>query len=357
MPPDCSFAPNGDWINFERPAAAMLELTVPPSEAGSRLDRFLAGELSHLSRARVQALIRDGHVLLNQRAAKPSEAVRSADVVSWEEPPVVETALVAQAMDLSVLYEDDDLLVLDKAAGTVTHPGAGNDDGTLVNALLAHCPNLSGIGGERRPGIVHRLDKDTSGCLVVAKNDVAHRALAEQFAGRTTRKIYLALVRGVPRQGSGTIDAAIDRHPIHRQRMTVVRRGEGRPAKTDYRVIRSFTLRKTFTKESDITARPYIVEAAPISGQQVGAEMVSLVECRLHTGRTHQIRVHLKHLGYPILGDTLYGGHGGFARQLLHAWKLGFVHPSTGKECEFTAPLPLDFLAFGISPDEPSSPA
>ncbi len=306
--------------------AAMSELTVPQTASGNRLDRFLADALAHLSRARVQALIREGHVRLNHRPAKPSESVRPADVVSWEEPPPAETALVPEAMDLPMLYEDDDLLVINKPAGLVTHPAPGNEAGTLVNALLAHCPTLSGIGGERRPGIVHRLDKDTTGCLVVAKNDLAHRALAAQFAGRTTRKTYLALVRGVPVPASGTIDAPVGRHPVHRKKMAVVALPRGRSARTDYRVRQRLR-----------------TDAGP----------TSLVECRLHTGRTHQLRVHLKHLGHPILGDVLYGGLRPPARQMLHAWKLAFQHPRTGQEREFQAPLPADFLAFGLDSDQP----
>jgi 23S rRNA pseudouridine1911/1915/1917 synthase len=308
----------------------MLEVTVPPIEAGNRLDRFLARELGHLSRSRVQALIRDGHVRLNQRAAKPSESLRPADVISWEEPPVAETALCAEQIDLAMLYEDDDLLVLNKAAGMVTHPAPGNEAGTLVNALLAHCPALSGIGGERRPGIVHRLDKDTTGCLVVAKHDRAHRGLAAQFAARSTQKTYLALVQGVPRSAQGTIEAPIGRHPIQRKKMGVVPPPRGRLARTDYLVRRSLP---QATTRSTVT--------------------VSLLECRLHTGRTHQIRVHLKHLGYPILGDTLYGGSAQWPRPLLHAWKLGFTHPCTGHPLEFLAPLPADFLAFGLDPLSP----
>ncbi len=227
---------------------AMLELTVPAEAAGHRLDRFLADALAHLSRSRVQALIRGGHVRLNRRPiSKPAESLRPADVVAWEEPPVVETTLAAEAIGLAVLHEDDDLLVIDKAAGMVTHPAPGNDAGTLVNALLAHCPTLSGIGGERRPGIVHRLDKDTSGCLVVAKNDFAHRALAAQFAARTTVKHYLALVRGVPRIAAGTIDAPIGRHPVHRKKMAVTDAFNGRAARTDYRVIRALPTPRRIT--------------------------------------------------------------------------------------------------------------
>ena len=329
----------------------MLELTVPPTEAGNRLDRFLAGELTHLSRSRVQALIRDGHVRLNQRTAKPSESLRPADVISWEEPPAVETALVAEAIGLAVLYEDDDLLVLDKAAGMVTHPAPGNPAGTLVNALLAHCPTLSGIGGERRPGIVHRLDKDTTGCLVVAKNDLAHRALAAQFAARTTQKTYLALVRGVPRPPTGTVDAPIGRHPVQRKKMAVVQPPRGRNARTDYRV------RRTLVQENDSSAPKYATvngyQTIDLTTHQARGDTVSLVECRIHTGRTHQIRVHLKHLGYPILGDPLYGGPREPGRPMLHAWKLGFLHPRTGQPMEFCAPLPAEFLAFGLDPAAP----
>ena len=325
---DCSLAAGTGWIIYlGEPISptSMLELTVPPEAAGHRLDHFLTGALAGLSRSRVQALIRGGHVHLNRRPiSKPSESLRVADVVAWEEPPVVETALVAEKLDLAILFEDDDLLVIDKAAGMVTHPAPGNDAGTLVNALLAHCPMLSGIGGERRPGIVHRLDKETSGCLVVAKNDFAHRALAAQFAARTTEKYYLALVRGVVRPTFGTIAAPIGRHPVHRKKMAVVPVPRGRIARTDYRVRR-----------------------------ELPGGAGSIVECRLHTGRTHQIRVHLKHLGYPILGDVLYGGPRPPARPMLHAWKLGFTHPRTGECRDFCAPLPADFLAYGLDPREP----
>ena len=332
----------------------MLELTVPPAAAGHRLDRFLADALAHLSRSRVQALIRDGHVHLNRRPAKPAESLRAADVVTWEEPAAKPTALVAEALELPILYEDDDLLVIDKPVGLVTHPAPGHEGGTLVNALLAHCPTLSGIGGEQRPGIVHRLDKDTSGCLVVAKNDLAHRGLSEQFAARTIHKAYLALVRGVPRPASGTIDQPIGRHPINRKKMAVVRLPRGRAARTDYRVRQTLVRQETVAEESAVTTRPYIAAVLPLTTQNAnGNEVVSLVECILHTGRTHQIRVHMKHLGYPILGDTLYGGSGSFARQMLHAWKLGFVHPRTGTKLEFRAPLPPDFLALGLDSVEP----
>jgi 23S rRNA pseudouridine1911/1915/1917 synthase len=309
----------------------MLQITVPAAEAGSRLDRFLAGSLAHLSRSRVQTLIREGHVRLNTRPAKPAEALRAEDIVSWEEPAAVPSRLTPEAADLAILHEDDDLLVLDKAPGMVTHPAPGNETHTLVHALLAHCTNLSGIGGERRPGIVHRLDKETSGCLVVAKNDFAHQALAAQFADRTTRKHYLAVVHGTPANAAGRIDANIDRHPVHRKKMAVVEPPRGRAACTD------FTVR------------------AVLAGSQPGQATASLLECRLHTGRTHQIRVHLQHLGHPVIGDAVYGRKGHVyrapaRRQLLHAWKLAFAHPRTGAEMEFRAPLPADFIAFGLDP-------
>src|SRR3954468_10405035 len=294
----------------------MIELQVTRERAGLRLDRFLALELPDFSRSRLQTLIEGGFVRLNSEIPRTRELVRTDDVVQLEVPALEKIEATAESIPLQILFEDDDLLVLNKAAGMVVHPGAGNQEHTLVNALLHHCTSLSGIGGKERPGIVHRLDKETSGCLVVAKNDAAHRELARQFAARTLKKIYLALVAGRLRTKSGVIDAPIERHPIHRQRMSVARSSRGRSAKTEYRVV------------------------------EMGAE-ISLVECTLHSGRTHQIRVHLHHLGHPVLGDKLYGPRlgKGFARQMLHAWKLGFTHPRTTEWIEFEAPLPDDFTA------------
>jgi len=293
----------------------MIELTVARERSGLRLDRFLALELTDFSRARLQTLIRGGFVRLNGKEPRPRDTVRANDLVELTEPELEKIEAQPEAMALEILFEDDDLLVLNKPAGVVMHPGAGHQQHTLVNALLAHCTNLSGIGGRERPGIVHRLDKETSGCLVVAKNDVTHRDLSKQFAARTMQKIYLALVFGIPRKSTGVIDLAIARHPVHRQRMSIARR-QGRAAKTEFRVLRS------------------------------GAE-ASLLECTLHSGRTHQIRVHLHHLAHPVLGDKLYGGkHAGtFSRQMLHAWKLAFRHPRTEEVMPFEAPLPLDFTA------------
>jgi 23S rRNA pseudouridine1911/1915/1917 synthase len=291
----------------------MIKLTVPGEQARQRLDRFLAQSLPAFSRARLQTLIRDEFVILNGKAARPRELLRAGDTVELREPEIEKVEAQPEQIKLDVIFEDDDLLVLNKPAGIVMHPGAGHQQHTLVNALLAHCQNLSGIGGKERPGIVHRLDKETSGALVVAKNDATHRDLSSQFAARTMTKIYLALVAGILRKKTGIIDKAIARHPVHRQRMSIARR-QGRSAKTEYRVIRS------------------------------GAD-ISLVECTLHSGRTHQIRVHLHHLGHPVLGDKLYGGKraGDYPRQMLHAWKLAFRHPRSGDEMSFEAPVPSDF--------------
>ncbi|MEP6936597.1 MAG: RluA family pseudouridine synthase [Chthoniobacterales bacterium] len=292
----------------------MRELHVAGIRSGWRLDRFLAAEVTELSRSRVQNLIRQGHVLLNGKQPRNRETLRSGDVIVVSVPSIEKLETAPEEIPLHILYEDEDLVVLNKPAGLVVHPGAGHQTHTLVNALLHHCTRLSGIGGKERPGIVHRLDKETSGCLVVAKNDVTHRGLSEQFAARTVEKVYLALVAGVPRKKAGVIDAPIGRHPIHRQRMQVSDSG-GRAARTEYRVLRS-------------------------------ADRLSLVECTLHSGRTHQIRVHFHHLGHPVLGDKLYAPKNAqrYPRQMLHATKLGFRHPQRGGQMQFEAPLPEDFV-------------
>jgi 23S rRNA pseudouridine1911/1915/1917 synthase len=289
----------------------MIQLTVPNEHAGWRLDRYLALALPQFSRSRLQTLIRSGDVQLQGKAARVRETVRAGDVVRLIEPPIQEIEDQAEQIPLEILFEDDDLLVLNKAPGLVVHPGAGNQTHTLVNALLHHCASLSGIGGKQRPGIVHRLDKETSGCLVVAKNDAAHSALARQFAEREVNKTYLALVAGIPKRSRGIIEVPIGRHPVHRKKMHVDLR-RGRAARTEYRVLQS-------------------------SGG------ISLVECVLHSGRTHQIRVHLHHLGHPVIGDSLYGKKNAAPRQMLHAWKLGFTHPRTKERLFFEAPIPPDF--------------
>ena len=290
-----------------------IELIAPKDAARLRLDQFLARELTQFSRSRLQQLIREKFVTVNGSPARPRDPVRAGDHVVVNEPPPEKIETQAEAIPLDVLYEDDDLIVINKPAGMVVHPGAGQRDHTLVNALLHHFPKLSGIGGKERPGIVHRLDKETSGCLVVAKTDATHRALSAQFEARTIEKIYLALVAGKLRRRTGTIEEKIGRHPVDRQRMSVTSK-RGRAAKTEYRVLSA-------------------------------SDEMSLLECKLHSGRTHQIRVHLHHLGNPVLGDKVYGARfaKAFPRQMLHAWKLGFQHPSTDEWKNFEAPLPSDF--------------
>ncbi len=296
------------------------EYTVAREAAGERLDRYLAAAAPILSRSRLQRLIEEGHITRNGAPSKAGARLRAGDRIVVQEPPPRATETQPEAIALSILHEDSDLLVIDKPAGMVVHPAAGNWDGTLVNALLHHCRDLSGIGGEKRPGIVHRLDKDTSGCLVVAKNDFAHERLAAQFAGRDVTKIYLALASGKFAQPSGTIAAAIARHPVQRKKMTVVTGERGRASRTSWRVLR-----------------------------EIGA--ATLVECTLHTGRTHQIRVHLQYLGHPLLGDEVYGRRAGFPRQMLHAWKLGFTHPRTSVAMSFLSPIPADFVEAGVPPN------
>jgi 23S rRNA pseudouridine1911/1915/1917 synthase len=289
------------------------QFTVTSMDGRLRLDRFLVRHAPEFSRARIQSFIRNGLVKLNEAAPRPSDTVRIGDRVVLIEPPVKSLDLQAEAIALSVLFEDGDLVVINKPAGISVHPGAGRNSGTLVNALLAHCRNLSGIGGKQRPGIVHRLDKGTSGCLLVAKNDAAHLDLSRQFAARTVEKIYLALVAGKLRRNSGSINAAIGRHRVHRTKMAIAREG-GREARTDFQVVRS-------------------------------GVAATLLKCRLHSGRTHQIRVHLQHIGHPILGDREYGGArtGNFPRPMLHAWKLAFDHPRTKARMHFEADVPADF--------------
>jgi 23S rRNA pseudouridine1911/1915/1917 synthase len=290
-----------------------MQLIVPKVSAWLRLDRFLAMELPQYSRSRFQQLIRDGFVRLNGKTARPRDILRADDVVDLTEPPPEKIDNQPEAIPLDILFEDDDLIVINKPAGLVVHPGAGHREHTLVNALLHHCSILSGIGGKERPGIVHRLDKDTSGCLVVAKNDESHRSLSIQFAERVVDKVYLALVSEKLRRSTGVIEEKIGRHRVHRQRMSVTSE-RGRAARTEYRVLRS-------------------------------SEQASLVECKLHSGRTHQIRVHLHHLGHPVLGDKVYAPKltGKIPRQMLHAWKLGFRHPRTAEWRTFEAPMPNDF--------------
>jgi len=279
-----------------------------------------------MSRAALQRLIDEGNLLLDNNRAKPSHKLRGSEEIRLTIPPPVSAVPVAEQIPLAVLYEDHDLIVVDKPSGMTVHPGAGTDSGTLVNALLGHCKDLSGIGGELRPGIVHRLDKDTSGVLVAAKNDIAHRGLAEQFAVHSTKRLYWALIYGSPKDDNGKIRSIIGRHPADRLKMSGNAR-HGKDALTNWRVLERFV-------------------------------SVSLLQLRLETGRTHQIRVHLTEAGMPLLGDRLYSDGGrlnnlkdsrlkGYItrmnRQALHAMTLGFLHPVTGKYLEFSTDPPEDF--------------
>lgn len=291
--------------------------TLTCNQSGLRLDQFIVAQLPSWSRARVQALLKSGAITLNGAPSKASTHLKVGDLVRVEEPKPMASSVEAEDIPLRVLFEDEHVIVIDKPPGLVVHPAAGNASGTLVNALLHHCTDLSGIGGVERPGIVHRLDKETSGCLVAAKNDSAHHSLVRQFSGRDVSKTYLALVAGRLKGKSGEINEPIGRHPVHRQKMAVVERG--RTARTGWRVL----------------------------GEVPGG---MLVECALHTGRTHQIRVHMKHLGHPVLGDEVYGKRGNFERQMLHAWKLAFHHPATNELMNFESPIPEDFVKAGVPP-------
>ncbi len=303
------------FATFGSAPPTRLSVRVPDSEAGRRMDIALAAAANGMSRSRATECIRSGNALLNGRPAKPSQSVCANDLIEWTPPEPGTTEALPEDIPLEILHEDADLLVLNKAPGMVVHPAAGNWSGTLVNALLHRPGPLSRSGDALRPGIVHRLDKGTSGCLVVARNDESHRELARQFAGREVLKLYLAIVRGVPARANGIIEAPIGRHPVQRKRMTV--RADGRAARTEYRVL-----------------------------ETSGA--TSLLECRLHTGRTHQVRVHCRHLGHPLVGDPLYGGPKGALRVMLHAWVLGFHHPRTKNWMEFEAPMPDDFRQSGF---------
>lgn len=300
----------------------LLTLTVAPEHAGQRLDAYLAAN-TDLTRSAAVRLIEEGQITLCGKPANKKDKVKSGDTitVTWPEPEPDEA--IPQDIPLDIIYEDDDILVVNKPTGMVVHPAAGNPDGTLVNAILYHCgDSLSGIGGVIRPGIVHRIDKDTSGLLVVAKNDAAHLALSDQLKVHRVRRVYHAITIGNLREDEGTVDAPIGRHPTDRKKMAVLRAPDAhaRDAVTHYRVLERF---------------PGLCH----------------VECRLETGRTHQIRVHMSSLGHPLLGDPVYGGanhrfcethstliHG----QCLHAAELSLIHPTSGEEMTFTCPLPDD---------------
>ena len=279
-----------------------------------RLDRYLAQHLGQLTRSRLHSLISEGHVLLNGGVAKPAQQVRAGDAITVTAPPPRAISMAAESIPVPVVFQDSDIVVVDKPAGLAVHPGPGHPGGTLVNAVLALCPGIEGVGGALRPGIVHRLDMDTSGLMVVAKNDAAHHHLSEALKSRRVAKRYLALAEGPVPHREGIIEAPIGRHPRNRKKMAVVE--GGRPARTRYRVV------------EDLPG-------------------VALLELDLETGRTHQIRVHLAHLGHPLVGDAVYGrADASLGRQFLHAAYLGFEHPSTGAFVEFRSELPEDLARF-----------
>ncbi len=301
------------------------ELIYPGNGEQERLDVFVSRTMAELTRSAVRRLIDTGFVTVNGNPGKPSLKLKGGERISVRIPPPAPAVPVAEQIPLEILFEDGDIIVVNKAAGMVVHPGAGNRGGTLVNALLGHCGDLSGIGGEIRPGIVHRIDKDTTGVLVIAKNDNAHRFLARQFKQHSVKRVYTALVYGSPREDRGVIQSAIGRHPADRKKMSGAAR-RGRHAVTNWRV----------------------------TGRYLG---MSLMTITLETGRTHQIRVHLSEAGYPLLGDAVYGGSGRLAnvrdpvlrrmikalgRQALHAGTLGFIHPTSGEYMEFSADIPED---------------
>lgn len=287
------------------------------TEGGVRLDKLLASEAPGLSRSAAQSLIASGHVRVNGQATKASYKARPGDVVTVYLPSAEPTVPVAQAIPLSIVYEDDFLVVVDKPAGMVVHPAPGHAEGTLVNAVLARYPELASSGDER-PGIVHRLDRDTSGLIVVARNEKVRRALQRQFQQHTVKKVYLALLHGILQPSWGRIEAPLGRDPHHRQRIAVL--PGGRDAVTEYHVLETFH------------------SSGPLGD-------LTLVTAEPQTGRTHQIRVHFASIGHPVAGDQTYGRRRGalpLPRQFLHAWRLGFVHPVTGQRLGLEAPLPAD---------------
>ena len=301
--------------------AERIEITVAPEHKGDRLDRFLSVQMD-VTRSAVERLLSEGAICVTGGEAVKNYRLRGGETVSVTLADPAPAEAQPENIPLDIIYEDEDIIVVNKPQGMVVHPAAGNENGTLVNALLYHCgDSLSGVGGVARPGIVHRIDKDTSGLLVVAKNDFAHNALSEQLKTHTVSRVYHAIVLGNLREDEGTVNKPIARHPVDRKRMAVAKKGEGREAVTHWRVLERFG---TF----------------------------AYVRCQLETGRTHQIRVHMSSLGHPLLGDPVYGGNGTqfearhrslFAGQCLHAAELRLIHPRTEREMHFEAALPANF--------------
>lgn len=291
------------------------EIFVTEELAGDRIDKFISEQCEELSRSYIQKLLKSGEVYVGQKVVKPSYKVTEGDMIAFEVPEAVELEIVPEDIPLDIVYEDHDVILVNKPKGMVVHPAAGHYTGTLVNALMFHCKDdLSGINGVLRPGIVHRIDMDTTGILIVCKNDLAHTSIAEQLKEHSITRRYQAIVHGVLKDDEGTIDAPVGRHPQDRKKMCINHQN-GKHAVTHYRVLNRF---KNFTH----------------------------IECRLETGRTHQIRVHMASLNHPLLGDSVYGPAKcpyKLQGQTLHAGILGFVHPRTGEYMEFSAPLPEYF--------------
>lgn len=289
--------------------------TVTEAEQNIRLDIFLHGKLPNISRSYLKMLIADENILLDDKKTKPAQKLKTNQTIEVNIPAPKQASIEPEDIPLDILLEDDDIIVINKPAGMVVHPAAGNYEGTVVNALLYHTKNLSGIGGVIRPGIVHRLDKDTSGCLIIAKNDTAHKELSSQFEHRSIMKKYVALAQGTFEQPQNTITTKIRRHPSQRKKMQAHPR-IGKEAISEYKVIEKYN-------------------------------KLSLVEVIIKTGRTHQIRVHLSYIGHPIVGDTTYGGNKiyqnrTYDRVMLHAHMMTFTHPTTNEEITVTAPIPFD---------------
>jgi 23S rRNA pseudouridine1911/1915/1917 synthase len=293
----------------------MMQFFVTEEEGGIRIDRYLADQCPDLSRTYLQKLLKSQEVSVNKKSVKSNYKVTEGDVIELEIPAAVEPEIIAEEMDLDIIYEDQDIILVNKPKGMVVHPAAGHYSGTLVNGLMAHCRNdLSGINGVMRPGIVHRIDMDTTGVLIVCKNDMAHSSIAEQLKVHSITRKYYAIVHGVLKTEEGTVNAPIGRHPVDRKKMSINEKN-GRNAVTHYKVLQHF-------------------------------HQYTYVECQLETGRTHQIRVHMASIGHPLLGDKVYGPAKcpfKLQGQTLHAGVLGFVHPRTGEYMEFTAPLPEYF--------------
>jgi len=301
-----------------------VEFLIRQKSDKQRVDVFLSRQDIKLSRSYIQKLIEEGKILVNDRETKPSYQLNLEDKITLNIPPPRKLEVTPENIPLDIVYEDADLLVVNKPRGMVTHPAVGNYSGTLVNALLYHCQDLSGIGGVMRPGIVHRLDKDTSGLLLVAKTDLAHQSLSRQFKDRTVKKIYVALVQGEIKAENGYIQAKIGRHPVNRKKFAVIKKPElkSREALTFFKVLKRFSAK---------------------GGSASGGKGYTLVELQLKTGRTHQIRVHMSHIGHPLVGDKTYGGKTELTKStMLHAQTIGFIHPRTGKYMEFSRPMPAD---------------